>query len=146
MIIKIPHPSRKLAFENAIRHTARGFSPIEHVNPKVGNPHFHAIDHEGNKKPEHYEYPRRHSTPRSIPVPEVAPAPAGGKAPSAFRLLEDIWIDLGLKAPIPVYSFDWKDWAGTAIVSVLVAGVIVISAGRLKEPAMQFGMVVVAGL
>ncbi len=52
-------PNRSRAQDKAQTASARGQSPMEHSNPKVGNPHFHAVDAKGNKIPGvHFNYPK----------------------------------------------------------------------------------------
>ncbi|HEU0100489.1 MAG TPA: RHS repeat-associated core domain-containing protein, partial [Allosphingosinicella sp.] len=55
------HSTAKRAQDRAQRATARGQSPMQHANPKRGDPHFHATDAKGRKKPDgvHESYPRR---------------------------------------------------------------------------------------
>ncbi len=50
-------PSRKAAEDAAQAVSGKGGTVIEHVNPEVGNSHFHAVKPDGVKVRTHFEYP-----------------------------------------------------------------------------------------
>jgi RHS repeat-associated protein len=139
--VYIKFPSRGAALEAAIADSARGRAPIEHSNPLVGNPHFHAVDGQGRKRTNpnvHYEYPRRHSTPpmRLAPVPvPVNPAP-----------------DTAAESPGRGHSrssgINWGIVGAWVLVGVVVVGAVVVSVatGGAAAPAAAAATTAAAGV